>query len=221
MSVIGEIRGAIGERRRLWLGIALGIPAAYYAALLLATVLRFGSWPNYARLHDFPGNVRLIFAGTSDASDILDLLGEEILFETGYMHPKFGLAEWSVNLIPAKMLLVLALGALVATFFVLARRPADAGCAAPRTRRAAAATGFGALLIALSSATLTWVVCCSTPTWVVGLAMMGLGVSTALALEPLGTWLTIAGLLSLSAGVLIQARRRASALAPLPAGART
>ena len=39
---------------------------------------------------------------------------------------------------------------------------------------------------ALGNVTLSWVVCCSAPSWVVGLAMLGMSSSLALALEPLG-----------------------------------
>jgi hypothetical protein len=40
---------------------------------------------------------------------------------------------------------------------------------------------------------MSWVVCCATPTWVVGLAIMGLGVSTSLSIEPVGFWLNALG----------------------------
>jgi hypothetical protein len=59
--------------------------------------------------------------------------------------------------------------------------------------------------VALTSITMSWVVCCATPTWVVGLAIMGLGVSTSLWLEPLGTWLSYAGFAALLVGVFVAA----------------
>jgi hypothetical protein len=40
---------------------------------------------------------------------------------------------------------------------------------------------------------MSWVVCCATPTWVVGLAMLGLGVSTSLSIEPVGFWFNAFG----------------------------
>jgi hypothetical protein len=218
-AALHEIGRAVAARRGLWAAITLAIFAGYYLALLAATMLRFGSWPNYARLHDLAGGIRLIFAGTAHWGDILDLLAEEILLEVGYLHPTFGLAEWSVNFIPVRALLVLALAALAATFAVLTRCPPGTACAARSGKGAGAAAGLGGVLIALSSATLTWVVCCSTPSWVVGLAMMGLGVSASLALEPLGTWIAAAGLLLLAAGVLLQARRRARVAADRLVGA--
>ena len=71
----------------------------------------------------------------------------------------------------------------------------------------AAATG-GATLVGFSSAPLSWVVCCATPTWVVSLAMMGMSASLALWLEPLGDFITIAGFLLLFLSVWFLARRR-------------
>ena len=66
---------------------------------------------------------------------------------------------------------------------------------------AGGAAGIGSALVALSNLTMSWVVCCSTPSWVVGLAMMGLGVSTSLALEPYGFWLNAGGFLLLGGSV--------------------
>ena len=71
----------------------------------------------------------------------------------------------------------------------------------------AAASG-GAAMVGLSSATLSWVVCCATPTWVVSLAMMGMSASLALWLEPVGDLITIAGFSLLFFSVWFLARRR-------------
>jgi len=72
----------------------------------------------------------------------------------------------------------------------------------------------------MSSATLSWVVCCATPTWVVSLAMLGMSASLALWLEPLGDFITISGFLLLAGCVLYLARRRQAAEAS-PGGDRT
>jgi hypothetical protein len=58
----------------------------------------------------------------------------------------------------------------------------------------------------LANATLFWVVCCATPTWVVALAMLGVSVSVAFVLEPLGPLLTAAGLALLGWATLAQLR---------------
>lgn len=206
------IRGSFGR----WLAIAIGAAALYNAALLAATILRFGTWPNYVKVHDLIDAVRLIFKGTPDLVDALALLSDEIWIEIGYMHPSFRVAEWSFNIMPARLSLVLLGGALLATFVVLGR-----ACKA-RSRSSAAAVGAGSTLIAFTSATLMWVVCCSSPSWVVGLAMLGLGVSTSLALEPLGLPLTLSGFVLLLAGIVAKASRGvpstpALPLAPAPA----
>jgi hypothetical protein len=195
---------AVRDDLARWLTITLGFALAYNLALLTATIIRFGSWPNYVRVHDLADAVRLIFKGTPDLADALTLLGDEIWVEIGYMHPSFRLAEWSFNLMPARMALVLLGGALIATYVALGH-----ACAI-RSRSGVAAVGAGTALVALTSATLMWVVCCSSPSWVVGLAMLGLGVSMSLALEPLGLPLSAAGFLLLIAGILAKAYRVAT-----------
>jgi hypothetical protein len=45
--------------------------------------------------------------------------------------------------------------------------------------------------------TITWVVCCAAPTWVVGLSLLGMSVATAFELAPIGGWLSLFGILLL------------------------
>jgi hypothetical protein len=195
-----EIGGALRENFARWLGITIGLAALYNVLVFSVTMVRFGTWPNYVRVHDVAEGARLILQGTPDVGDAAALLADEIWIEIGYLHPNFRIAEWSFNVMPARLALLLALGALVATYLVLPGR----NCIASR-RQDAAAIGAGAALVGLTSVTLTWVVCCATPSWVVGLAMLGLGVSTALAIEPLGAPLTAAGFALLLAGILLRA----------------
>lgn len=204
--ILRAIRGNFGR----WLAIAVGAAALYNAALLAATILRFGTWPNYVKVHALIDAVRLIFKGTPDLVDALALLSDEIWIEIGYMHPSFRVAEWSFNIMPARLSLVLLGGALLATYVVLGR-----ACTA-RSRSSTAAVGAGSTLIAFTSATLMWVVCCSSPSWVVGLAMLGLGVSTSLALEPLGLLLTLSGFVLLFAGIVAKASRGVPSTPTLP-----
>lgn len=185
----------IARYRRRWLAIGLGFVVCYYAGLLLFTMLRFGEIPNYVTFHDVPGNYRLILDGTPALSDAFPILIEEPWFETGYKNPHYyGVATWSYMLIPPKMLLVFLTGALLATVAVLAARSRETAC--PTSPACAyTAAGVGSALVGLTSATLTWVVCCAAPSWVVALAMLGMSVSLALWLEPLGAMLTLLGLL--------------------------
>ena len=60
-------------------------------------------------------------------------------------------------------------------------------------------------------ATVTWVVCCAGPTWVVVLAMLGLGSSLALTLQPLGWLMAPIGLALVGGAVYLEAQRAAEA----------
>ena len=62
-------------------------------------------------------------------------------------------------------------------------------------------------MVAMTNATMSWVVCCAAPSWVVGLAMLGLGVSTSLALESMGPVLSIGGFSLLIAALITLAWR--------------
>src|SRR5262249_37791345 len=86
----------------------------------------------------------------------------------------------------------------------------------------AVATGAGALVGGAAVTTITWVVCCAAPTWVVGLAVMGVGVTTALALQPFGGWLLLLGLSTLVTSAILLLRQlsgRSSRGAHTPGGA--
>jgi hypothetical protein len=116
-----------------------------------------------------------------------------------------GIAEWSFQIIPAKLVIVLALGALVATNIVLLKQlPRTCARAVPYT--GVAATGLGAAFVGFTSVTLTWVVCCAAPSWAVGLAMLGVGVSTAFGVQPYGPAITVAGFVSLFGAAFLLAR---------------
>jgi hypothetical protein len=70
-----------------------------------------------------------------------------------------------------------------------------------------AGTGAGAGLVALTGATMPWVVCCASPSWIVGLTMLGMSVATADWLEPVGVWLNVAGFALLAATAFLMAAR--------------
>ena len=156
-----------------------------------------------------PSIETLILESTPSIRDSIIIIKDEWLLEIGYMNYDFGLgiSEWSLFIVPAKVLAVALLGALVSTNYLLLRQSSSCQkISSIEARSAGTATGVGATLMAIASITLSWVVCCSTPTWVVGLAMLGLGATTALWLEPLGTWLNVAGLIILL-GVCIHLAR--------------
>ncbi len=197
---------AIRKRPLAWLAIALGFGASYHVLLLGAMVARFGSWPNYVEVYDFVEGYRLTFAGTPSVRDALSIALTEPWVDIGYLSPQWGIAEWSLMILPAKLALIVLSGLLLATFAVLALVSRGVACTT--------AAGVGAGLVGMANATLFWVVCCATPTWVVALAMLGMSTSLALAIEPFGHVLTIGGLALLGFAITTQLRRIAARPAP-------
>jgi hypothetical protein len=194
--------GAIRPRFGRWLLIALATMGVYYAALLAVLVVRFETWPNYVVAYDWPGNITRIVRSTPSLADTLSIAQNEWLLEIGHMNISFGrgISEWSLTLVPPKMAAIVLLGALLASVWALSAERRRA-CALRADGGTVVASGLGAGLIGLTGATMTWVVCCSTPTWIVGLAMLGMSVATANWLEPAGTFLGIAGFALLGAAV--------------------
>lgn len=194
-TYISLMAKAAAEHWKLMLGVCLGFTASYYLLLLLLTMLRFGEIPNYVEFYDIFRIYGLVWQGTPSFIDMLPIFVEEAWFETGYKNPKYyGVATWSYMLIPPKMLLVAFFGLMLGMFAALLLYARRRGCALRNKKQLYAGAGAGSALIALTSATLTWVVCCATPSWVVALAMLGMSASLALFLEPLGMIMTVLGL---------------------------
>ena len=189
--------------------------------MMLALIVRFQAFPNYVTFYDWIGNAAWIIQSTPSWRDVLPIIWEEWLIEIGFMNYDYGMgiSEWSLNVVPSRLFVLFVLGALVSLCLALLKRDScDAG--ASTTLRAT--TGLGAFLVMMTNATMSWVVCCATPSWVVGLAMLGLGVSTSLALETMGPWLTGTGFGLLFALTLFLAWRKsrpAPALKGAPANA--
>ena len=207
MPQLSIITSAILARKALWVLITLGFVVVYYAGILLSVMLRFGDMPNYVTVHDYLHNVAVIIRSTPSVRDMLPIILDEWWIEVGFMNRQYGrgIAGWSFQIIPAKFVVVLALGALVATNVVLLRQlPRACARAVPYT--GAAATGLGAAFVGFTSVTLTWVVCCAAPSWAVGLAMLGVGVSTAFGVQPYGPAITMAGFAALLGATWLLAR---------------
>ncbi len=66
-------------------------------------------------------------------------------------------------------------------------------CALSERGAGAAATGLGAVCVGIANITMTFVACCSTPTWVAGLSLMGFESSSVFVLLPYGGALSAAG----------------------------
>lgn len=163
---------------------------SFQVFMLLSLMIRFQAFPNYVTLYNWFENVSWIIESTPSWWDVIAISWEEWVLEVGYMNYDYGmgLSEWSLNVIPSRVVVLLVLGVMIRLCFVLMKNDT---CDARNVLRAT--TGFGATLVAMTNATMSWVVCCATPTWVVGLAMMGLGVSTSLALETMGPYLSGVG----------------------------
>ena len=209
-AILTTIGRAIAGRWLLWSTTAIGFVIAYNLMLLVALVVRFGSVPNYMTAYDYIGNVLRIVESTPSLSDMVPIIREEWLLEIGFMNYDYGngISEWSLSVLPEKLIVLLAVGALIATVIVLLLPGKDGACAAVSRKAALGAAGGGAALVGLSSATLSWVVCCAAPTWVVSLAMLGMGVSLAFWLEPFGNLITLSGFAMLGVTVVVLASRR-------------
>jgi hypothetical protein len=195
----------VRSRFGLWLALTAGFTVGYYALLMGALIVRFGALPNYATAYNWPANVWTIYRSTPSFSDVPPIVAEEYLLEFGYMNYDYGhgISEWALNILPYKVMLVMVLAGLLATSILLLK--AKTNCPASTRLKAGTATGLGAGFVAVTSATMSWVVCCATPTWIVGLSMLGLSVSASFWVEPAGPYLTAGGYALLAATVLVLA----------------
>jgi len=209
-ALFADIHSAIAPRVWRWLAYAVVFLAFYYVLLLISLVVRFGEWPNYVTFYNWPANVLRIFASTPSWSDALEISAAEWLLEVGYMNYDFGhgISEWSMTLLPSRMAVIFLLGLLISSIWAVVS--AAAVSCPHRIRRAPAAlgSGFAALLVGFTNITATWVVCCASPSWIVGLSMLGLSASAANWVEPIGPWLSFAGFAALAGILLLQSLRR-------------
>lgn len=187
-AALSAIGMAIRERPIGWLAISLGSLVIYYTGLLASMIVQFDNWPNYVNHFDWLGNVARIFSSTPSLSDAVQIAREEWLFEVGYLNTDFGhgISEWSLTLVPEKMLMILIMSMILATVWALnsVRRRS---CIIGEGGATFAATGFGAGLV--------------------GLTMLGLSVATANWLEPIGIWINILGFSLLALTTFIVANR--------------
>jgi hypothetical protein len=207
-SALACLRREVLARPWLWLTVVAAFFLGFHGLQLATLMARFEAWPNYVTVHDWPANVARIVRSTPAISDMIPIILDEWLVEIGSLNYSFGrgIAEWSFVLIPGKAVVVFGIAVLVATNLVLLRA-AWKTCGVCARLGSSVATGAGALVAGAAAITITWVVCCAAPTWVVGLAVMGVGVTTALALQPLGGWLSLLGLSALVASVILLLRQ--------------
>lgn len=213
MTTAGVLRDMVAADWRRLLLWGLGFAIGFQIFMLAALMLRFQALPNYVTFYNWPGNVWTIIQSTPAWSDVFPIAAEEWLIEIGQMNYDYGtgISVWSLNVIPYRMAMVFVLGVLVALALRLSRKDS---CGVVTARSSGVATGIGAVLVAMTNATMSWVVCCAAPNWVVGLAMMGLGVSTSLALERTGPAIGAVGFAILCALIVWLAWRKAHPARP-------
>ena len=195
MTTGSVLRDTIARhRRRAWLAMTLGFTALYHLALLASASLSTGHLPNYIRFYDWPADVLRIIRSTPALADMPAIINDEWLIEAGALNYNYGhgIAEWSLAIVPSHVLVALLLSALVATSILLLRRSRDI-CPLVERGAGATATGVGALFIGTANITMTWVACCATPSWVVGLSLLGIETSSAYALLPYGNAMVAGG----------------------------
>jgi hypothetical protein len=192
MTAWAVIRETIRERRRTWFALTLGVTLLYHLGLIASASISTGHVPNYIRLYDWPADVLRIIQSTPSVFDMPSIINDEWLIELGAMnyHYGHGIAEWSFAIIPSHVLVALLFSAVVATNILLLR-PSRETCPFVERGAGATATGIGAVFVGTANITMTWVACCSTPSWVVGLSLLGVESSSAFVLLPYGN--TLAG----------------------------
>lgn len=200
--------------------IACGMAFALFGQLLqmILLVIRFGELPNYIINYDWIAGVITIVQSTPSFKDMLPIIFEEWWIEIGFMNYDYGngISEWSLNVIPSRLVIMSLLGAMLATLILLRRKTACQTTDSPATLVGA---GVGTMLIYATSVAMSWVVCCATPSWVVGLAMLGLSVSLSLALEDLGPTLLYSGFALLTLCIFLTSRNQSVQLRGVTAGA--
>ncbi|MCA0869447.1 hypothetical protein LCL97_01295 [Seohaeicola saemankumensis] len=206
MRVLATIGHTIRRDWRRMLGQGVLFALLFQLFMMIALIVRFQQLPNYVTTYDWFGNVAWIIRSTPSWSDMWPIIAEEWLIEIGHMNYDYGngISVWSLNVIPSRLVVLSVLGAMIALCLSLLRRDS---CSTRTATTLRATTGLGAVLVAMTNATMSWVVCCATPSWVVGLAMLGLGVSTSLALETMGPLLTGLGFGLLTALIVLLAWR--------------
>lgn len=209
------LRGA-GQRRRLVLGFAVGFPVAFYGLLLTILMARYGGLPNYFTLYNWPANIWRIVESTGSLADIVAIAADEWLIETGLMNFDYGngIADWSMSIVPHKLVILMLTGALIGLNVAALRElraPATPGLQVLQTGGGLLA-GFGALAASIPNTTVFSVAHCAIPSWVGSFAVLGIDQYDLYPIQPYGPLFCAAGLLALIVSALLIAATDRSAL---------
>lgn len=209
------------RRRKMIIGFAFGFPIVFYLLQLGIPIFRYGHLPNYVTPYDWVANVERIIHNTGSIRDMIPIVLNEWIFEIGYMDYSYGhgIAEWSMYLVPLKIVLISLTGALIGlNLGLMIDRLAAAGSSVQQCARAGGSgilTSVGTIFTGLTNSTLFSIACCSTPSWVGSLSILGIQSGSAFALQPYGTDGTILGIVMLIVSALWLAydsgRRQAAA----------
>jgi hypothetical protein len=218
--IAGLLRGRV-----IIITFAVGFPVAFYLVLLSILVLQYGHLPNYVTRYDWIANVLRIIHATHSVADMVPIVLNEWLLEIGYMDYSFGhgVSEWSLAIIPHKLVIMSLAGALIGLNIVLlverhSERTVSQQCV--QACRSGVLTSMGAFCTGLTSMTVFSVACCAAPSWAGSLTVLGVETSLAYAIEPFGPMTSMIGLAALVASALwiardMRAERRISPVQPL------
>ncbi len=211
VGAVAPVKPGLG---RSWTPVAvfaLAFPVVFYLLLLAVLMIEYGHLPNYLTFYDWFENVQRIIASTKSVADMVPIILDEWLIETGYINYDYGhgVAEWSLSIIPHKFaILALAGGLIGLNVALLVGRPSAGTWSQQffRMGRFGILTGVGALCAGMTNATVFSVVHCATPSWVGSLAVIGFDSYDVFPLEPYGPLISFAGLAALAFSAWLIAR---------------
>lgn len=207
MTALKAAFESLTSRRRLIIGFAIGLPISFYTLLLTVLIIRYDALPNYITPYDWPANVWRIVVSTQSIADMLPITADEWLLEIGYKNYVYGygVADWSLALIPHKLILLILTGAFVGLNLSLLTEPQN-GSILRQTVVACIAGLFasgGAAAAGFTSVTLFAASHCSAPSWIGGLAILGFDSYDLYSIEPYGPVICTVGFALLAGSALL------------------
>jgi hypothetical protein len=202
-GVASPVVQGLGRSWSLMVMFALAFPIVFYLLLLAILVIEYGHLPNYLTFYDWFASVRHIIASTKSVADMVPIILDEWLIETGYINYDYGhgVAEWSLSIIPHKFAILSLAGALIGLNVALLFGQRNVGTWSQQfvqAGRFGILTSIGALCAGVTNATVFSVVHCATPSWVGSLAVLGFDSYDVFALEPFGPLISFLGLAALA-----------------------
>ena len=219
---VSLVRPAIDGTRRwrsLIVASALIFPVVFYLMLLGVLMVQYGHLPNYLTPYNWIANALHIIGSTRSIADMVPIILDEWLIETGYINYDYGhgVAEWSMSIVPHRLAIVALAGALVGLNVALLLDQPMTGTFSRQVMqmgRFGLLTGAGALCASVTNATVFSVVHCATPSWVGSLAVLGFDSYSVFALEPYGPLICAFGFAALALSAILLARDSRAAAKP-------